>query len=109
MGAALLTKQAPRVCAASSFLRSIYNLRYVASKQFFDWRDASSLENVLSSNTLRLLVALIGLTALLALLAATIYLAREQQPVGAILTGSGAGALAVAGFFALLRDIVSRP
>lgn len=50
----------------------------------------------------RLLLALVGLAALVALLIATVVLARAGQPIWAAFTGTGAVVLCVGGLYKLL-------
>jgi hypothetical protein len=61
-----------------------------------------------NSTTFRLSLALIGLVGLLALLTASVLLARAGHSLGAALTGTGAGGLAISGLYTLLREL-SRP
>lgn len=56
----------------------------------------------MDGNLLKFSLALVGLTAFLGLLIATVLLAKAGQPVWAAFTGTGAVVVGVAGLYKLL-------
>lgn len=59
----------------------------------------------MDTNIFKFLLALMGLLAFVALLVATIILARNGQAIGAAFTGSGAVAVGVPSFYNLLGGL----